>query len=813
MMNILERLKKEIVVMDGAMGTLLIDKGVRGGECFELLNLNNPDLIFSIHEDYVRAQADIIETNTFGGSRLKLREFGLEGKLEEINTEGVRLARKAAGDKVFVAASMGPLGKFVEPMGEVSFDEAYEIFKELAIIYEKAGADLISAETMTDVQELRIATLAVKENTNLPVIASLTFESEGRTITGTDPETAATILDSVGADIVASNCSYGPSGLLPIMKKLSKSTSKPLLVMPNAGTPEVIEGKAVYNMTPKKFAEYSKKFADLGVNIIGGCCGTTPEHIRKASEVLKGRKPKKRIVKPIAKFVSRSRVVEIKTGEPLIIGERINPTNRKLLSKEIKQGKTHVIMNEAINQERAGVHLLDVNVNVPEIDVSFAMAKQVKAIQTVSSLPLSIDSPDCNVLLAGLKSFVGKNLINSVSGKEKSLKEVLPLAKRFGSALIGLALDDRGVPTKIDEKISIAEKVIDEATRIGIPKEDIFIDTLVMTAGLGTDSPLETLKALRAVKNKFKVKTILGISNVSHGLPERSRLNSFYLILALLYGVDAVIVDATDPLIKGAFKTFKKIKKKKTAINEYTEKFIKEATRWKLVKKKPLKAKEELKEKKVKATFRSVSKAVIFGDKDEVYDLVKRLLGERKSPNEVIEKGLIPGMEEVGRKFASGKYFLPQVVASAEAMKAGFKLVQEAMKGREVKKLGTVVIATVKGDIHDIGKNIVTMMLENYGFKAIDLGKDVDSEKIIKVAQDEHADMIFLSALLTTTMLKMEEIKKELKSLGLDIPVVVGGAPVTESYAKRIGASYGADAIIGVKVAKEIIKKMGRKAL
>ncbi len=807
-MNILERLKSEILVIDGAMGTLLIDKGVGAGECFELLNLKDPDTIYSIHKGYVEAGADVIETNTFGGNRIKLKEYGLEDKLEEINSEGVKLAKRAAGDKVLVAASIGPLGKFVEPMGNVFFDEAYEAFKEIAIIYERAGADIIQVETMNDIQELRIAVLAAKENTKLPVVASLTFEDEGRTISGTDPETAALILESVGADIIATNCSYGPQGLIPIIKKLAKFTSKPLLVMPNAGTPEVIEGKAVYKMTPEEFSKYSKKFVELGVNIVGGCCGTTPEHIKAVCGAVKGIKPKERKVKKETKLASRSRVIIIKAGEPLIIGERINPTKKKLLTEEIKKGKTHVIMKEAQSQEKAGAQVIDVNVSVADTDTSQAMSKAVKAVQNAVDIPVSIDHPGAKIQESGLKSFVGKALINSVSGKEGSLKSILPLAKRFGAALIGLALDDKGLPESSEEKISIAKKIISEAEKIGIPKEDIFIDTLVMTAGLGTKAPLETLEAAKAVKEKFNVKVSLGISNVSHGLPERSRLNSIYLLLALLHGVDAIIVDPTDLLIKNTLKSFKKIKNKKKAIEEYTDKFIKEAEKWKSIKIKPSKRKEE-KKKKVKVSFRSLSDAVIFGDKEEVSDLVKELL-KSKAPDQVIEKGLIPGIEEVGKRFSSGEYFLPQVISSAEAMKAGFELVKKEYKGKKVKKQGTIVIATVQGDIHDIGKNIVSMMLENYGFEVIDLGKDIESQKVINAARENNADMIFLSALLTTTMLKMEEVKQKLKEQGLDIPVVVGGAPVTSNFAKRIGASYGTDAIVGVQIARDIIKMMKR---
>jgi 5-methyltetrahydrofolate--homocysteine methyltransferase len=799
-MNFLERLKGGTLVFDGAMGTLLLDKGIKPGACLEELNLTDALVIRKVHEAYVNAGADIIETNCFGGNRIKLSESALESKVVAINSKGVEIAREAAGSKALVAGNIGPTGKLLKPMGELTFDEAYDAFAQQAKIFKEAGADLISIETMTDIQELRAAVMAVKENTDLPVIASMTFEDNGVTITGTPPEVFVLVAEAVGADVIGANCSNGPKVLIPVMEKIARHSSKPIFVAPNAGFPRLVNGRAVYDMTPEVFADYAEKFLKMGVNIIGGCCGTAPEHIRKVREIVNSvQRTVCRKIMPISGFASRTKVVEY-GQKVLLIGERINPTGRKALQEEIKASRTSMIKSEAAAQEKAGAQLIDVNVGVPDVDDVSSMSLAVEAVSLSVSLPICLDSPKATVLLSGLKSFPGKPLLNSVSGKEESLKSVLPLIKRFGAAFIGLCLDEKGIPDTAEGRLLVAKKIVDRALELKIPKENIFIDALVMTAGVGADAPLLTLKAMKLVKEGLKVKTVLGISNVSHGMPHRSKLNSIYLQLALLYGVDAVIVDPTDRETMKALKA-----KTKAEAPDLIEEFKRECEKWKGLKVKGKGSKEE-KRRPVAASLLNVRNSVIAGDKDGVFSLVTELIKKKANPKTIIDKALVPAMENVGRKFSKGVYYLPQVISSAEAMKAGFELVKSRLKGKHAASKGSVVLATVRGDIHDIGKNIVKMMLENNGFNVIDLGKDVPTETIIAAVKSKKARAVALSALLTTTMPEMEAVKKELLKEGIDIPVLIGGAVVTKEYASRIGATYGKDAVLAVDLVSRIIK-------
>lgn len=807
--NILESLKNEVLVIDGAMGTMLLDIGIAPGACLEELNISKPEGIKKVHRAYVDAGADIIETNCFGGNRIKLKESGLDGKIREINFQGVRIAKESAGEKVLVAANIGPTGKLLAPMGDLSFDEAYEAFAEQAKIFEEAGADLISVETMPDIQELKAAVMAVKENTRLPVIASMTFEDNGLTVTGTPPEVLVVVAESVGADIIGANCSNGPRILLPVMKKIAKRSTRPIIVMPNAGFPRLAGNRAVYDMTPEVFGEYAEKFLKMGVSIIGGCCGTNPGHIREVKKIAtrdKGLGARKII--PIQGFASRTKVVEY-NNTPIIIGERINPTGKKALQEEIKSGKASIIKSESVVQEKAGADLIDVNVGVPDVDPVNAMREAIFAVESSASAPVSIDSPKAEALEAGIKAFVGKPLINSVSGKENSLSGVLPLAKRFGAAVIGLCLDDSGIPETAEGRLRVAEKIISRAAAEGISKEDIFIDALVMTAGIGVEKSLETLRALKLIKEKLKVKTVLGISNVSHGMPQRSKLNAIYVKLALLSGVDAIIIDPTDRMIMKAVKAVKDVKGVKGLVKEFKS----EVLRARRGKGKGTRDKVHGEKEKIKAisvTLEGIKNAVIEGDADKVKVIVEKLLCRRADPQKIMDLALVPGMEVVGRRFSKGIYFLPQVVSSAEAMKAGFEVVKTKLKGGGVRPKGTVVLATVRGDIHDIGKNIVKMMLENNGFRVVDLGKDAAPEKIVESVKKEKAQAVALSSLLTTTMPEMEIVKTILKKQGINIPVMVGGAVVTSEFALRIGAEYGRDAVSAVNIAKKIISQISR---
>jgi 5-methyltetrahydrofolate--homocysteine methyltransferase len=803
----LEELNKRILVMDGAMGTQLMASGVRPEDCFDAQNLKNPKLVESIHKAYVNAGADIIETNTFGANRIKLADYKLDKKIREINIEAAKLSRKAAGSKVFVCGSMGPLGRLIDPLGEITFDQAYEAFAEQAKALEEGGVDVVSVETLSDLQEMRAAVIAVKNETKLPIISSLTYDVGEKTVYGTPPEAAAVVLESLGVDLIAANCSTGPQGMLKVAKKLLAASRLPIMVMPNAGMPELVSGRAVYKMTPEKFGDYALKFAKLGVRIMGGCCGTGPTHIKQIKLQITKFKlqtiPKSKTQNP--KFASRTKVIEVKPGIPLLVGERINPTGRKLFQEEIRSGKTQIFRTEAALQTKAGADLLDVNVSVHDISESGVMHSAVKIVQSASSLPLSIDSPNLSALEAGLKTFCGRGLLNSVNGKRESLERVLPLARKYGAAIIALTLDDRGLPKSANDRIRVAQCIVRAAQEAGISKEEIFVDNLVMTAGVGIVNCLEALKAVPMVKEKLGVKTILGISNVSHGMPNRSKLNALYLQLAFSYGLDAAIVDVTDPEIRKA------LKGKKAATRERLLRQFKAEVERARRSGKPAEKKREAEVLEIRLSgYQDIRDAVIEGNMEAVKTLVNLAFKKKYDPQKIIDQGLVPGMETVGKKFSRKEYFLPQVIESAEAMRKGFELCKERIPKEKIKTPGKVVLATVKGDIHDIGKNIVRMMLENHGFKVIDLGKDVLPEKIVEAARKEKPNVIALSALLTTTMVEMEVAKEELKKAKLDIPLLVGGAVVTKGYADRIGAAYSMDAVGAAALVKKIIKAVRR---
>lgn len=794
--NLLKELINKVLVIDGAMGTLLMQNGIRPDDNFDLQNVKNPEIVKKIHQSYVDAGADLIETNTFGANRLKL---GTE-KVKEINSAGVRLAREAAGEKAFVVGSVGPLGKLLAPYGELTFDLAHEIFKEQITALATAGADAISLETISDIQEMRAALIAAKECTDIPIIASMTYEKDGRTLYGTPIETAAVTLESLGADIISLNCSTGPEDMLEVSRRLLAVSRKPIMVMPNAGMPELVNGKAVYKMTPETFAKHAAEFVKLGVSIVGGCCGTTPQHIHSVKSKIPSFAKASEGKPPGLKFSSRTKVVEVKEGEFLVVGERINPTGRKALREEIKSGKFHTIRNEAVEQNNNKAALLDINISIPMGDDSGLMQKAVETVQAAADNPLSIDSPNPLAIESGLKTFSGRALLNSVNGKKESLEKILPLAKKYGSLIIGLCLDDNGIPKTAKEKVAIAKKIVQVASEFGISKDRIFIDTLVMTAAVSVDEALETLKAIPEVK-KLGVKTILGVSNCSHGLPHRSSVNSIYLKLARIFGLDAGIIDPLDPEMKKAL-AYKPNEKDKEKLIEELKNEVKKSFKM------PKEKKILLSEKKLKPTTDNIKNLVIMGDTELTESLVKEALLTQK-PQEIINNGLIAGMEVVGARFSKKEIYLPQVLTSAEAMKKGFALCKAKIPKDEVKTLGKILLATVEGDIHDIGKNIVKMMLENHGFEVIDLGKDVKTDIIIKAAKEHKPAAIALSALLTTTMLEMKKVKEELKNSGLNIPVIIGGAVVTSDFATEIGAMHGEDAAQSVTLAKKIISLTG----
>lgn len=806
MNKFLTELNKRILVIDGAMGTQLMERGIRPDDCFDAQNLKNPEAVYSVHKAYAEAGADILETNTFGANRIKLGEYGLADKVKEINEAAVKLARRAIGDG-FVCGSIGPIGQLLEPMGALTFDLAVETFAEQAKALADAGADVLCLETISDLQEMRAGVIAAKSVTNLPVIASMTYDEGETTVSGTTPEAAAVVLQAIGADIISANCSAGPEGLLKVAERLLKVTNLPVMIMPNAGMPVLENGKAIYKMTPDEFANHLTKAFKLGINIVGGCCGTNPKHIKAVKEKAVGLSPVSRTPLSVNRFSSRTKMIA--PDGYIAVGEKINPTGRKLFREELKAGKFKIVRAEAENQTKHGATLLDVNVSVAKTDEVAAMKQAVIIASTASQQPLSIDSPNPAALEAGLKAFCGRGLVNSVNGKEESLKSIVPLAKKYGAALIGLVLDDQGIPETVEQKVAIAEKIIKATDAAGFPRDQVYIDNLVMTVGVGIKGALDTLAAIPIVKEKFGVRTILGVSNVSHGMPNRSKLNNLYLKLCLLNGLDAGIVDIADPATKEAIEFAAKIKGKAKAEAEAKAKLLEEFKR--AATEKGEAEQRDTSESAVKQypeTLGGIEAAVIEGDDEIVVDLTHKLL-TRETPQKIIDQALVKGMEKVGKDFSAKKIFLPQVMASAEAMKAGFAICKARIPVGEVRKIGKVLLATVKGDVHDIGKNIVKMMLENHGFEVLDLGKDVPSETILETAKREKPNAICLSALLTTTMVEMEQVGKELKKAGLNIPIMVGGAVVTDDYAEEIGAFYSADAVGAVDLAKRLIKKIG----
>ncbi|NLO89495.1 MAG: dihydropteroate synthase [Clostridia bacterium] len=786
------------------MGTELQKMGLSENEPPEIWNINKPDYVVKIHRAYFESGAKAVTTNTFGANRIKLAEYGLVNRLEDINAAGVRLAREAVGEKGFVVGSIGPLGVFIEPLGDLSFDEAYDIFYEQARALIRAGADAIILETMSDLGEIRAALLAAKDAGDISVIASMTYAERERTLTGTDPETAAVVLESLGAHAVGVNCSGGPKELEKVVEILCRATNLPVLVEPNAGMPELINGRTMFKETPQSMANYSKKFVSLGAVMVGSCCGSTPEHTAAIAGELQGLKPNHRSRLFPLRAAGRSRTEKIGHNcFPVIIGERINPTGKKYLADEIREGKTKVIKADAISKEKAGAHLLDVNVGVPGVDEPALMKAAVQAVQSTVNAPLVLDSSNPCTLEAGLKAYHGKAVVNSVTAETESLKKILPLVKRYGAAVIGLCLDERGIPESAEERLKAAARILEYAQDLGIPSKDLIIDCLTLAVSAEPRSALVTLESIELVRKILGLPTVLGVSNISFGLPMRSVLNRAFLTAALERGLDAAIINPLDTDMLDAFYAGAMIAGRDKNAEHYVARFsqtVNEKKGESQVKDKELPSDKEPK-------MHPLMEAVIRGDRENITSLVEKSLDEKINPMDILDKYLIPALEEVGRKYEKGEYFLPQLMLSADAMQEAFKRLKPELERVEKRYRGTVVLATVKGDIHDIGKNIVAIMLKNHGFNVVDLGKNIPNETIIEAAQREKAEVIGLSALMTTTMPRMGEIIDIIKKNNLPFKVIVGGAAVTERYAREIGADgYGKDAVAAVNIVSKLME-------
>ena len=772
------------ILLDGAMGSVLQQHGLKLGGLPEELNFTEPDLIRSVHRSYIEAGAQGIYANTFGANRHKLQNS--KYSVDEIVKQGIRLAREAAeGTDVLVGLDIGSLGRMLRPTGDMPVDEAYDMFREVMVAGREA--DFIAIETMTDLMEIKTALLAAKENTDLPVICTMSFEQNMRTFTGCSAASMAMILSGMGADVIGMNCSLGPKDALPIVEEILRWSSVPVLIRPNAGLPDPATN--LYNTTPQEYADVMEQIAAMGVKVLGGCCGTNPDYIREVAGRIRGKKcvmPKPEIP---AAVCSASNVVPVDTVR--IIGERINPTGKKLFKEALKKHDLDYIMRQALEQTSAGAEILDVNVGLPDIDEKEMMIAAVNAIQSVTDAPLQIDTTELPVLEAALRIVSGKPIVNSVNGEEEKLNTVLPLVKKYGAAVVGLTLDECGIPKTAEERFAIAEKILNRALEYGIPKQDVYIDCLTLTASAEQDGVVETLKAVRMVTEKLGLKTVLGVSNISFGLPNRELINSTFITMAMNNGLTLPIMNPNIASMTGAVRAYRLLSGYDRHGVNFIENYGAEV-------KKPAAA---------VAADMDISDAVAAGLKAESWAAAEKLLAGGTDPMEIINGKLIPALDSVGAKFEKGTIFLPQLIQSAGAAQAAFDVIKKAIseRGGSGVSAGRVVLCTVKGDIHDIGKNIVKTLLENYGFDVIDLGKDVDYQDVVDAAIKYDVRLVGLSALMTTTLKSMENTIKLLRENNVDCKIVVGGAVLTPDYAEKIGADYYArDAKETVDIARKV---------
>lgn len=776
--------ENDFIIFDGAMGTQLQAKGLKTGECPEVLSITHPEIVRDIHKSYIDAGSMVVYSNTFGANSYKLAESGYT--VEEVVKASVKVAKEAtAGTSALAALDIGPIGQLMEPTGSMSFDQAYEIYKE--VILAGADADLIVFETMTDLAELKAGVLAAKENSSKPIVCTMTFEENMRTFTGCSVSSMALTLEGLGVDAMGVNCSLGPVQLRGVVEELTKWTTLPIIVKPNAGLPDPATGK--YDLPPEEFAtDMVNGIVPLGATILGGCCGTTPEYIRQLSLALKNAKPYKRSTVVPSAVCSQSRTVVI--NQPRIIGERINPTGKKLFKEALRNNNLDYILTQGIEQINAGAEILDVNVGLPEIDEEQMMIRAIKGLQGVVDVPLQIDSTIPQVLESALRVYSGKPIVNSVNGEEKSLETVLPLVKKYGAAVVGLTLDKDGIPKTAEGRFAIAEKIVKRANALGIKNSDIYIDCLTLTASAEQEGVLETLNALERVKKELGVKTVLGVSNISFGLPNRELVTSTFLTMALQKGLDLPIINPNIDAMTGAVRAYRLL----ANIDKNSVEFIQAYNN--VDTKKPQTEKKEI----------SLNYAIENGLKAEGAQVTEKLL-ESHSPMDIINDYLIPTLDKAGADFETGKIFLPQLIQSATVAQACFDVIKKKLISEDSAPVskGKIVLATVKGDVHDIGKNIVKVLLENYGYTVIDLGKDVDYEEVVKATVDNNVKLVGLSALMTTTLKSMEETIALLRK-NCDCTVMVGGAVLTPDYAEKIGADYySKDAKESVDIAKKVL--------
>ena len=788
-----------IHIFDGAMGTMLQAGGLKPGACPELMNIEHPDVVKSIHEAYIKAGSTIIETNTFGASTIKLEHYGLADRMTELNTAAVKIAKSAAGKRAKVAGSMGPTGRFIQPLGDLDFEAAYQVFYEQSQALAAAGVDYFIIETCIDIQEMRAALLAAKEAApKIPVICQLSYSEDGRTVTGTDPQSAAVILAAMGADIIGVNCSLGPEQLVPIVKTLAENCQVPISVQPNAGMPYLDNGETKFPMEAVEFGTWGRKLVEAGASFLGGCCGTTPEHIKELAKNVKNlAEPVRHNIKRQLMLASRSKTVVIDKDLPTrLIGERINPTGRKKLAAEIREGSLLSVKKEAVNQTKAGAHLLDVNMGVGGIDQAAAMKRAISEISQISDAPLAIDTGDAKALEAGLRAYPGRALINSVSAEKDRLRDFLPLAKKYGAAILCLPITEDGVPKTAKDRIAVVHTIIEAAKKHGLADGDFLLDALVMTVSAQANACQEVLATLQGYRQEFGYPSTMGLSNISFGLPNRPLINSTFFAMCLAAGLDAPIMNPYDDAMQNALMASAALLGKDPNGLAFSKNEANLA-----VPKKAAVAKETNLD-----TMSAIKQAVIDGEKDEIEGLVTKAINEGHGTNEITEKALTSAMNDIGVDFGAGRMFLPQVLLSAETMRTAFNKLKELLPNQQAADKGTVVIATVKGDVHDLGKNITGALLANSGFKLIDLGKDVDSTEIVRAAIESNADIVGLCALMTTTMVQIDKVIADLHEAGCQAKVMVGGAALTQEYADAAGAdAYAADGVKAVELAKAMV--------
>ena len=809
-----EFVNKGPIILDGATGTNLMAAGMPIGVCPEAWILEHKEVLLNLQRGYVEAGTNIVYAPTFTGNRIKLEEYGLADRITEINTELVRLSREAVGDKALVAGDMTMTGQQLFPLGELMFEELVEVYKEQASILDKAGADLFVVETMMSLQECRAAVLAIKEVSDKPVMVTLTYNEDGRTLYGTPPEAAVVVLQSLGVDVIGINCSTGPMEMIEPVKIMAEYATIPILAKPNAGLPELVDGETVYRMTPEEFAEAGAALVEAGAAIVGGCCGTTPEHIAALTAKVKGME----LITPLRShrriLSSERKAVEIDLdGNFLVVGERINPTGKKKLQAELREGRLDLVRNMAMDQESNGAAILDINMGMNGIDELQMMKKVIYEVSSTVDCPLCIDSSHVDVIEEALKIYPGRALINSISLETEKMEKLLPVAAKYGAMFILLPLSDAGLPQNIAEKKAIINEIYDKALALGMSHADIVVDGLVATIGANANAAVECFETIDYCKNEKKLPTICGLSNISFGLPERGYVNTAFLTMAINRGLTMAIANPSqDLLMNAAFASDMLLNRPSSDIRyiEHMNKFTEKNAQFETVRVNKAASGEAASgggRVSTELSENPVFKAVLKGSKETIISEVDKALADGAEPDAIINDYLIPAINEVGELFNSKKYFLPQLIGSANTMKEAIDYLEPQMERKSAGgDMPTLVIATVEGDIHDIGKNLVVLMLKNYGYNVIDMGKDVKCEDIVDLAIKEDAAIIGLSALMTTTMMRMKDVVELCKEKGCKSKVVIGGACITQSFADEIGADgYSKDAADCVKLVERLL--------